>query len=637
MTSPFKFLDAYEQADKPVFFGRDAEIEQLYRLVFESNLVLVYGQSGTGKTSLIQCGLSNRFAETDWFQLFVRRTDDINQSLDREIRAKALTPIAPEATTIEAIQSLFLDHLRPIYLIFDQFEELFILGSKDEQDAFFKTVAAIVASDVSCRIIISLREEYLALLHRFEEAVPSLFNKRLRIEPMSMTNVEQVIVGTTGALGIKLEHGRDTAKRIIAQLDDRRVGVQLAYLQVYLDSLYQPAALAAGGGPVTFTDEAIDEAGKLGDIMAVFLKRQSATIEAKVAGVPKRGVQHLLEQFVTVDGTKQPSSRAELVERMPHAAPWIDAVLARLEAARLLRNVDGRFELAHDALAVRISETCSDERKAMLTVQKIVHDGYQRNVDFPSNRKWLSVEDLALVSRSRRLDRPGAPALELTAAESAFVSKSIWKNRWRRWKWMSASLLIGLVGLSMGIVLVVNELDRDDKAVAATNDTDWLAYRSYSILKDRNDETAIAVRRDMLNAEAELNTNHEFGLEIPGVNLDDFWNELAVADGEREDGNLGAAKRAYARLAQIWGDKHHEDETDLRARVRLKAILLRQYWVADDEEGVAILIRLHDLMTPLDAFNPVKFANDLSDVCYQLDGYDKTSPDCRSLAKAEQQ
>ena len=121
------------------------------------------------------------------------------------------------------------------------------------------------------------------------------------------------------------------------------------------------------------------------------------------------------------------------------------------------------------------------------------------------------------------------------------------------------------------------------------------------------------------------------------MNLDDFWNELAVADGEREDGNLGAAKRAYARLAQIWGDKHDEDESDLRARVRLKAILLRQYWIADDDGGVAILIRLHDLMTPLDAYDPVKFANDLSDVCYQLEGYGKTSPDCRSLAKAEQE
>ena len=637
MTSPFKFLDAYEQADKPVFFGRDAEIEQLYRLVFESNLVLVYGQSGTGKTSLIQCGLANRFAATDWFQLFVRRTDDINQSLNREIRAKAVTPIAPEATTVEAIQSLFLDHLRPIYLIFDQFEELFILGSKEEQDAFFKTVAAIVASDVSCRIIISLREEYLALLHRFEEAVPSLFNKRLRIEPMSMTNVEQVIVGTTGALGISLEHGSDTARRIIAQLDDNRIGIQLAYLQVYLDSLYQRAAAAADGGPVVFTDAAVDETGKLGDIMAVFLGTQRAEIEAGVAGVSKHGVQHLLEQFVTTDGTKQPSSRAELVERMPEAAPWIDAVLARLCQARLLRDVGGRYELAHDALAARISETCSDERKAMLMVQKIVRDGNQRNADFPKNKKWLGAEDLALVNRSRKLEHPGAPTLELTAAELVFVNKSIWKNRWRRWRFMGASLLIGALGLIAIIVIAAGEFERDEKAVAATNDTDWLAYRSYSILKDRDDDIAVAVRRDLLNAEAELNTNHEFGLDIPGVNLDNFWYDLATTDARIEDGDAVGAKKEYAGLAATWGKKHADDQFDLRARVRLKAILWRQYSIADENQDLAILIRLHDLITPLDAYDPVKFGNDLNDVCYLLTEYGKTSPDCRSLAKSTKQ
>ena len=69
--SPFKFLDPYARSDKAVFFGRDAEVEELYRLVFQTNLVLVYGTSGTGKTSLIQCGLANRFQPSDWFELFV--------------------------------------------------------------------------------------------------------------------------------------------------------------------------------------------------------------------------------------------------------------------------------------------------------------------------------------------------------------------------------------------------------------------------------------------------------------------------------------------------------------------------------------------------------------------------------------
>ncbi len=619
MKSPFKFLDAFEQGDKAIFFGRDAEIEQLYRLVFEANLVLVYGQSGTGKTSLIQCGLANRFAETDWFQLFVRRTDDINRSLDREIRSQAVTPIPDEATTIEAIHSLYLDHLRPIYLIFDQFEELFVLGSKEEQEAFFTTVAAILASDVSCKIIISLREEYLASLHHFEDTVPSLFNKRLRIEPMSMTNVEQVIVGTTGALGIQLENGKATARRIIDQLDDGRVGVQLAYLQVYLDSLYHRAAARAGGGPVVFTDAAVDETGKLGDIMAGFLDNQTAVIGTDVPGIPKHGVQHLLEQFVTVDGTKQPSARAELIERLPDAAPWIDAALDRLQSARIVRDVDGRFELAHDALAARINEARSGERKAMLMVQKIVRD---RVIAFPQTRTWLSAEELALVSRSRRQDgvRLGAPLLELTPDELNFVKKSTWKQRWRKYRFVAGLLVVSAFMLLALIVLVVEDYERDEKAVAATNETDWLAYRSYSILKNSNDESYQDMRRDLLIAEAELNTNREFGLVDVTQALDNFWNELAEADLALEDGNPVRANAEYLRLAAEWRGKLEADEFDLRARVRLKAILWRQHsMVNNDTEGAKMLGRILDVITPVENFDPVDFTNDVNDACIELE------------------
>ncbi len=64
---PFKFLDAYTKEDGDIFFGRDAEAEELHPRVFQSRLLLVYGPSGTGKTSLIQCGLGSQFDEADWF------------------------------------------------------------------------------------------------------------------------------------------------------------------------------------------------------------------------------------------------------------------------------------------------------------------------------------------------------------------------------------------------------------------------------------------------------------------------------------------------------------------------------------------------------------------------------------------
>jgi len=44
-TYPFKFLDSYTSEDRAIFFGRDQEITDLYRRVFESKLLLVYGVS----------------------------------------------------------------------------------------------------------------------------------------------------------------------------------------------------------------------------------------------------------------------------------------------------------------------------------------------------------------------------------------------------------------------------------------------------------------------------------------------------------------------------------------------------------------------------------------------------------------
>ena len=78
---PFKFLDAYTQEDKDIFFGRKDEITSLYEMVFQTDLILVYGASGTGKTSLIQCGLASKFQSHDWLEIYIRRGNNLNDSL----------------------------------------------------------------------------------------------------------------------------------------------------------------------------------------------------------------------------------------------------------------------------------------------------------------------------------------------------------------------------------------------------------------------------------------------------------------------------------------------------------------------------------------------------------------------------
>ncbi|TFU05879.1 hypothetical protein EUV02_02305 [Polymorphobacter arshaanensis] len=449
MNSPFKFLDAYAAEDKAIFFGREAEIEALYTLVFQTRLLLVYGPSGTGKTSLIQCGLANRIKPTDWLPVLVRRKDDINTSLDAEIRRAAPTPIDAGASIVEAVESLYLDHLRPVYLLFDQFEELFIFGSTDEQDKFIASIQALLAKDMACKIVLIMREEYLALLDRFEKSVPSLFNKRLRVEPMSKTNILRVITGTTAALGIELEHGEVTAQHIIDNISDPRTGVQLAYLQVYLDKLFRSAGTAE---PMVFTDALVAETGALGDVMAEFLEEQTRAIQADVHAnfpdVDKDAVQRIIEEFATLEGTKAPLSRAELTERLPAFDKVIDGVLSALQNARLVRNVDGLYELAHDSLAGRVAERRSVESRNLLKVRKVIRDGMAAHAEMGS---WLSREQLAFI-------HPYRDEIALTADEANFVQRSIWRSRLAR---------ILIVAATIGVIILLIGLTRNARRDAA--------------------------------------------------------------------------------------------------------------------------------------------------------------------------
>ena len=243
INSPFKFLDPYTKDDQNIFFGRDQEIEQLYNMVFEASLILVYGQSGTGKTSLIRCGLASRFDDSDWNDIMIRRNNDINRSLWQALRAAARTPLKEDCTINDAIESIFLDYFKPIYLIFDQFEELFIegMGRPKERELFKKTIADLIRADLKCKVIFVMREEYLAKLYEFEKVIPELFDFRLRVEPMKYADAYQVIEKTCQHFEIPIEDPEESIEKIIYNISEGKSGVQLSYLQIYLDKLYKNA------------------------------------------------------------------------------------------------------------------------------------------------------------------------------------------------------------------------------------------------------------------------------------------------------------------------------------------------------------------------------------------------------------
>ena len=55
------------ESDRDYFFGRDREAAELFGLVQHSPAVVLYGQSGLGKTSLLQAGLFPRLKKIGFF------------------------------------------------------------------------------------------------------------------------------------------------------------------------------------------------------------------------------------------------------------------------------------------------------------------------------------------------------------------------------------------------------------------------------------------------------------------------------------------------------------------------------------------------------------------------------------------
>ncbi len=345
--SPFKFLDSYSKEDKDFFFGREMETEELYDRVFETNLILLYGASGTGKTSLINCGLGNQFESTDWFPIFIRRGDNIIEAFHRELDKHAVTKLSEGATIIDKINSLYLDYFKPIYLIFDQFEELFILGEQSEQIQYFESILELIEEGLQCKILISMREEYIAYLSEYEVIVPFLFDNRQRIEKMSRVNIERVIEGTANYFGIDVVQPEVTLDLIIENLKDKKEGIDLANLQVYMDRLYkQDVKRKAKGKKVAFDPELVRMTGELEDVLSDFLDEQISIIETELAekGTKRKGIPlDVLFALVTDNGTKHSLPvkviRDNLFKRKKIKSTDVDYCIQRFQEMRILREL----------------------------------------------------------------------------------------------------------------------------------------------------------------------------------------------------------------------------------------------------------------------------------------------------------
>jgi hypothetical protein len=199
--------------DSALFFGRAEEGEELYLRVLSVPLLVQFGKSGLGKTSLLQASLFPRLRQKSFLPVMVRLnvvdetlTLAVARSIEQACKAEGLElPEVRKEGLWELLSTALVwrdNLLLTLVLVFDQFEEIFTLRDATFRGELAIELGALVtgiaperlrrgragaperfAARPDVKILISLREDYLGALEEFSAAIPSLFHERLRLIP----------------------------------------------------------------------------------------------------------------------------------------------------------------------------------------------------------------------------------------------------------------------------------------------------------------------------------------------------------------------------------------------------------------------------------------------------------------------
>ncbi len=212
------FEDSAE--DQEVFRGREGDASRLCEHVIGTRLLVLFGKSGLGKTSLLNTGLFPRLREMDFLPVPVRLNGN-DAPAETVIAAFCAACRQPGLRMTEGNRGglwEFLatsmvwraDLLLTPVLVFDQFEEVFTLRDADFRRQLAAELGAL-ASGVPPRrllqhggdrpaelpdlkILLSLREEYLGTLQELSAAIPGLFQERFRLAPLADEDARKAIV-----------------------------------------------------------------------------------------------------------------------------------------------------------------------------------------------------------------------------------------------------------------------------------------------------------------------------------------------------------------------------------------------------------------------------------------------------------
>jgi WD40 repeat protein len=231
--NPFPGLRPFAPDESELFFGRDGESEEVLGKLLKNRFVTVIGASGSGKSSLIYCGVLSKIRNlkrkdaSAWRIISFRPGNDpfgnLADAISEEIsdtgqknidRNTILAELQnnPEAITA-TVKKFVINSDEKVLIVIDQFEELFRYSTHDKADTFLPSAKKFVdfivdaagQSSEDVFTIVAMRSDYIGECSHYHEFTQLINNSNYLIPYMRRENYREAIEGPVKYAGVKID------------------------------------------------------------------------------------------------------------------------------------------------------------------------------------------------------------------------------------------------------------------------------------------------------------------------------------------------------------------------------------------------------------------------------------------------
>jgi hypothetical protein len=409
--SPFVGTRPFSADESAFFFGREREAVRLANLVIANTLTVLYGDSGVGKSSLINARLPRALEaiQPDWLVIpFFEWQRGCESRLQEIIVGKTGTPLT--GGLAKTLLSFADKTDRPVLLVLDQFEEYFLyhphgLSSQDAE------LAKLINRRVSpVHVLFSLRSDGLFLLDRLRVRIPNVFSSMIAVEALNDTAAVDCVLlpleaynGMPGAAPVQVP-ARDSdlvralvggaeEEQILRRLpgrgrselepgEQRSTHIVAPFLQMALDALWQEDVINSGRDHLSLATlrklAGLAPGRQSSEAVGAIAQRYVDSILAGFSEEEKAVCALILERMVLPSGQKVAVKLLDLASVLtPVQQNLAISILGRLsgdQTRRLIKMVAGvkdsepHYQILHDAMAIPllgwVEQWKSDERAA---------------------------------------------------------------------------------------------------------------------------------------------------------------------------------------------------------------------------------------------------------------------------------